>query len=514
MPARKADSTAAVAAHRFGLGEPDLAVVGADPARWLLKQLGPLTTPEAPNAPPGPALEVDPLVTSAARIRFARVLRETRRLRDKVKNAAEAASRPATAGGAGGVAAGVGGLGVRGTGIVRTEGLRLATRPTDAGPRLPKATSDEPLRAALAADVIGRIRRALTTPRPFVERLVRFFANHFAVSAARPEVRWLVGPYEREAIGPHVAGRFVDLLRAAVTHPAMLRYLDNARSIGPASPAGQRRKTGLNENLAREVLELHTLGVRGGYTQADVQALAAILTGWSVDARTGRTHFYARRHEPGDKVLLGTRIPEGGEAELEAALTLLAAHPATATHLATKLARHFVADEPPPALVEALATAYARTSGDLTAMYRALVSHPAAWAPAPAKLRPPEDWALSVLRMLGVSDAPDRELVRAVDRFARLAGHPPGAPPSPAGFPDVASAWLGPDALLTRIEWATVVARRISRGGDGKRPGARILARRALGARLSDGTDAALLGAADETEAFALLLVSPEVLYR
>jgi uncharacterized protein (DUF1800 family) len=494
--------SARTAAHRFGLGEPDLAVVGADPRAWLVAQLGPLEGP--PGSPPGAGR--DPLVDSSARLRFARALRARRR---KAGSAAEpeAAKAPLERAGGRGVAriAGVGGLGRR----PPAEGRAVVRLP------LPDATSDEPLREALAADVIARIRRALDTPRPFAERLLRFFGNHFAVSAAKPAVRWLVAPFEREALGPRLAGPFVDLLRAAVTHPAMLVYLDNTRSIGPASPAGRKRGTGLNENLAREVLELHTLGVRGGYTQADVQALAAILTGWSVDPERGETRFFARRHEPGDKTLLGTRIPEGGADELEAALTLLATHPATAKHLATKLGRHFVSDEPPAALVEALASTYTRTHGDLTAVCRTLVEHPAAWAGPPRKLRLPEDWALTALRLLALPETTDRELVRAVDRFARLAGHPPGTPPSPAGFSDVAADWLGADALLTRIEWATLVGRRAA--GAVRAHGAstpRLLARRAFGDALSATTDAALLAAPNDATAFALLLVSPEVMYR
>jgi uncharacterized protein (DUF1800 family) len=463
----------AIAAHRFGLGERDLAAVGADARGWLLGQLGP--------GEPEPGLAEDPLAASASRLQLGRRLRRARRA---------AAARPPDPG--------------------RQGKLRVTARPPPAPDTAPEATERD-LVEAVQRDVLRRLRRALTTRRPFAERLLRFFGNHFAVSAAKGPVRGLVAPFEREALAPRLAGSFRELLRAAVTHPAMLIYLDNVQSFGPDSPIGLRRRRGLNENLAREVLELHTLGVRGGYTQADVEALAAVLTGWSVDPRTGTTAFFARRHQPGPKRLLGRDIPEGGEAELDRALDLLAQHPATAAHVSLRLARHFVADEPPAGLVLALTSTFRESNGDLTALARTLLTHPEAWSPAPVKIRPPEDWALAALRIIGLRDVPDRLLVRTVDRFARLAGHPPGRPPSPEGFPDDTAAWLGPDALLKRIEWATLVGRRSARELGTT---ARLLARQALGSRLSSTTDDALLSAADEGEALTMLLVSPEVLFR
>ena len=205
------------------------------------------------------------------------------------------------------------------------------------------------MRDAYQADAAARTRAAIVSDAPYLERLVQFWSNHFTASAIKPVILGVVGPYEAEAIRPHVTGRFVDMLKAVTRHPAMLAYLDNVTSIGPNSRAGRRRDAGLNENLAREVLELHTLGVDGGYTQDDVRAFAAMLTGWSIarlrDRSPGTFRFHPAAHEPGDKVLLGVRYPEAGEAEAEAALDALARHPSTARHVATKLVRHFVADE-------------------------------------------------------------------------------------------------------------------------------------------------------------------------
>ena len=224
-------------------------------------------------------------------------------------------------------------------------------------------------------EVRARVAEGVRTAAPFRERLVLFWSNHFTVSARRPELLGLAGAFEREAIRPNVTGSFLDLLRAVVRHPGMLVYLDNARSVGPGSPAGQRRDRGLNENLARELMELHTLGVDGGYTQADVTQLARILTGWSVD-EDGAFRFRELTHEPGPKVLLGRTYPEAGVDEGEAALAALARHPSTARHVATRLARHFAADDPPPALVGRLAARFLATDGDLPSVYRTLVESP------------------------------------------------------------------------------------------------------------------------------------------
>jgi uncharacterized protein (DUF1800 family) len=383
-------------------------------------------------------------------------------------------------------------------------------------------------RQAHARHVAARLRAALTTPAPFVERLVHFWANHFAVSTESTLVTLTAGAHEADAIRPHVLGRFEDLLWAAVQHPAMLFFLDQASAIGPGSAAGRRaavrfpeRRRGLNENLAREILELHTLGLQGGYTQADVTELARALTGWTVEGSAfapapvaGETEqlvasrhgalFRPQLHEPGARRLLGRSYAEDGEGQARAMLRDLALHPATARHIAGKLARHFVADDPPPAVVDRLAQAFLRSGGELAAVYRALVASPEAWRPEPAKFKAPWEWTVSSLRAVGWHTI---EGPRAVNLLREL-GQPVWRPRSPAGFDDVAAAWVAPDALLRRVEAAQRLAQRMPQPPD-----ARELAQRVL-PTMGAATAAALDRADTPATALALLLVSPEFLRR
>jgi len=318
------------------------------------------------------------------------------------------------------------------------------------------------LRQDYLAEAAARTRAGALSATPVRERLVRFWSNHFTVSIQRPVVLPLAGAFEREAIRPHVTGRFLDMLRAVVRHPAMLLYLDNAQSIGPDSVTGQRRGKGLNENLAREVMELHTLGVDGGYTQADVEHLAGILTGWTIDPGGGGFRFAPRLHQPGDKALIGTILRDGGQAEGERALELLARHPATARMIATKLARHYVADDPPPAVVAALARRFMETDGDLHEVSRALVACDEAWADPLAKMRSPDDLLVAVLRAFAAAaEIEDKALVGGL----RVMGQAPWSAPSPAGWPDRAEAWAAPEALMLRLEWARKLARMLVRRG-------------------------------------------------
>jgi uncharacterized protein (DUF1800 family) len=380
-------------------------------------------------------------------------------------------------------------------------------------------------RPIVQADVRSHLATAIVTRRPFAERLVRFWANHFTVSLAKASTRALVGAFEREAIRPHLAGSFEAMLGAAVTHGAMIRYLDNDQSAGPqsrfvgaaarrAQTAGAERPriTGLNENLAREVLELHTLGVASrAYGQADVTSLAAVLTGWRIPARLGLgdgfadaeaiTRFEPSWHEPGAKTVLGKAYPEGAEA-LPAVLRDLAVHPATARFLAHKLARHFIADEPPAAAVDRLAQAWLASRGDLPTVHRELLALPEAWSAPPAKLKTPSEFVISTWRLLGTGDAP---LERSPDGGAGAMGQRVHAAPSPAGWPDRAEDWLGPDAMWKRVEWATRVAERFGRQVD-----ARVVSRRALGPWLGEETARQIERAADGPQALALLLLSPE----
>ncbi|MBC7431701.1 MAG: DUF1800 domain-containing protein [Rubritepida sp.] len=368
----------------------------------------------------------------------------------------------------------------------------------------------------------ARIVSALTTATPFPERLVHFWANHFAVSADKLQTIGLAGTLEFEAIRPNVSGNFGDLLFAVERHPAMLLYLDQAQSIGPDSTiariAARRpnaRPRGLNENLGREILELHTLGVSSGYSQADVQELARALSGWSIggfvrapigmEAPDGAFVFQPQWHEPGDRILLGKRYLATGEGQARAMLAALAVHPATARHLATKLARHFVADVPPPALVDRLAKTHIATNGGLMALYGVLVCGPEAWAVPTPKFKTPWDWTVSSLRAVGAATAPDLRLVGALTDL----GQPIWRSGSPAGWDDIAATWAAPDALLRRVELSGRIAARI-----GDRIDARTLAPKILPGVLTPATAQAIARADTPQQGLALLLAAPEFLRR
>lgn len=358
------------------------------------------------------------------------------------------------------------------------------------------------------AEIEARLRLALDARIGLAERMVWFWSNHFCVSASKSAfLRVLAGPFEREAIRPHVFGRFADMLRAVETHPAMLSYLDNVESIGPASQAGQRRGRGLNENLAREILELHTLGASGGYRQTDVGALARLITGWTVSGRGGALGppgtfvFNPRMHEPGPATLLGRRYEAAGLARGRAALDDLARHPATARFVATKLARHFLADAPPAAAVDWLTEVFRATDGDLGALARALIEAPWSWGP-PAKLRSPQEYLVACARAVG--HAPGYGLLAA--SLAGL-GQPIWQPPGPNGYPDLAEVWGAPQGVRARLDaaarWGRAAAAHV---GD-----ARALARDTLGPRLSRATETAIERAADPAQAVALLFAAPEM---
>jgi uncharacterized protein (DUF1800 family) len=397
----------------------------------------------------------------------------------------------------------------------------------------PKATAAptfNPVRDAYLphyrAQVLARAQSAALTTRPFAERLVHFWTNHFAVSADKGAVFGVAGTLENEAIRPHVGGRFVDLLTAVEQHPAMIAFLDNQYSVGKDSdlarlaarhagrqrmdvPDKPKREFGINENLAREILELHTLGVNGGYTQTDVTAFAQIITGWSIGGGKGRLvggspgRFYFRDnlHEPGAKTFLGKTYSESGQRQGEAVLADLARQPATARFIATKLVRHFVADDPPPAAVERVAAAFLKTGGDLPAVYAALIEAPEAWDADMRKFKTPEDFVFSTLRALDVSPAQPEEVVRSFE----LLGQRQYTPGSPAGWPDTAKGWDGSDALMHRVLWASRIAGRYEQGIDPV-----DLAASSLGGYVRPETVTALRRAPSSSQALALLLMSPE----
>ncbi|WP_321924760.1 DUF1800 domain-containing protein [Paraburkholderia guartelaensis] len=372
--------------------------------------------------------------------------------------------------------------------------------------------------------VNARLTSALQTDTPFVERLVHFWSNHFAVSVDKALIAGIAGAFEMEAIRPHVLGNFADMLVAVEQHPAMQLFLDQTRSVGPDSRAALRadqrdpaHKRGLNENLAREIMELHTLGVRTGYTQDDVTEFARALTGWSVagvrgpqpgNAAPGSFVFRPALHEPGARTVMGKRYDQPGEQQALAILNDLAHASATSRHIAFQLARHFVADNPPPALTERLALAFEQSGGDLPTVYRALIEAPQAWAPVDTKFKTPWEWTVSSMRGLGWREPGDAGDINAAPLLTQL-GQPVWRPGSPAGYDDIAASWAAPDALVRRVE----VAQRFSaRVGDQLDP--RTLGNTLMGATLSAPTATAVAHAESASTAIALLLVSPDFLRR
>ncbi len=389
-------------------------------------------------------------------------------------------------------------------GATTAEGL-IALREDRAARAARKAdgTQEEPhrVRDLLQAEADRLGDHILTTPHGFRERLVWFWANHFTVSLRRPEIACVINAYLREAIRPHVTGTFHDMLLAVMNHPAMLMYLDNQGSIGPNSPAGQRTHRGLNENLARESLELHTVTPASGYTQADVTSYAKILTGWSIDLQLNPPGYLFRlnAHEPGEKQLMGRTFPHGRGGALEA-FAFLAHHPATQRNLATKLVRHFVADDPPPSCVAKVEAVLRDTGGDLKAATTAVLHLPEAWTPL-AKLRDPFDYVVAVLRAM---DLPKPQRPPQVARVMAGLGQPPFAAPLPNGWPDTAAEWDGPEAMMRRIDWAYGVS------GRGGALDALQVADAALGPLLHADTLEQMRRAGSRRDALTLLLASPE----
>jgi uncharacterized protein (DUF1800 family) len=435
------DTSALIAATRLGFAAraDDLATIGRDPRGWALAQL-------ARRAPPLPGDLPGAAVMAAAEFEFRRDKRDD----------------------------------------------------PDA-----KRDFNQRIKTVYLAEIAARTNAAATSDAPLLERLCHFWSNHFTVSIQRPAIHGLAAAFEREAIRPHVTGRFADMLLAVARHPAMLLYLDNAQSIGPDSPVGLKRNKGLNENLGRELLELHTLGVDGGYTQPDVEALARILTGWSVarldEPQPGGFRFRPMVHEPGAKALLGRSYAESGYGEGEAALLALAAHPATARHVAVKLARHFIADQPPKDSVERIARGFRDSGGDLHRVTAAVVTEDALWRQPFVKLRTPGEMVIAACRVTGFSPPPEM-LVGSL----RLLDQMPFAAPSPAGWPDAAAEWVSPEAVLRRAEWCQSFAKRLPDPSDPLE-----LAAASYGDALPEETLQAIRRAPSRRIGVALLLASP-----
>jgi uncharacterized protein (DUF1800 family) len=477
-------AAAAIALNRFGLGARAGEAAPADPKNWLIGQLKQFD----PNPP---AIAAAPTRTSIAG-HLADYLAELRDMRQQ------------------------------GSGVGRGEDN------PDADQKQAMQAVKKDQRQAGRADYLAlagaRATAALTSSTPFVERLTHFWANHFAVSADKITVIGLAGLLEFEAIRPNLMGKFSDMVLAVEQHPAMLLYLDQAQSIGPDSLVGERiaargqRKAGLNENLAREIMELHTLGVRTGYTQADVTEFARALTGWTVSGigrgpgarllgvadNPGQFAFLPAVHQPGTRTIIGKTYPESGEAQARAVIMDLCASPATATHIATKLARHFAGDTPPTALVQRLSDDFHRSGGDLPSLYRTLINSPELWTAPATKFKNPWDWMISSSRGLGLNQLQGQQVAGLMQQL----GQPVWRPGSPAGYDDLDASWAGPDALVRRVEAAERLAARVPQID------ARALAPQLLPGTLTPATAQAIARADSPAQATALLLVAPEFMRR
>jgi uncharacterized protein (DUF1800 family) len=493
--ARDPKAEAALALHRFGLGPRlgSIAAIAADPRGALLSEL----------ERPGIGRITDPDLLSsgeAARAAFDfRQERKAQRLaeqeieRQRPVNAPAVSTQPGVAAMASATpAAPDNAMDAR-----AASPAAQAPKP-NLGPGIPQQIFLEEAKA--------RIDAALGSDLGFVDRLVWFWSNHFCVSADKGGgVRALAGAYERETIRPHVLGDFADMLLAVESHPAMLLYLDNARSIGPSSIAGINQHKGLNENLAREILELHTLGVRTVYAQDDVTNFAKVITGWTVvpfkqdAAHGGEFTFNPRLHEPGPQTVIGKAYPDLGVDQGRAVLADLARHPATAKHIAGKLARYFVADQPPQGLVDRLAKSFLDSNGNLKELARALVTAPQAWTAARSKLKPPGEWIVAALRATGVTP-PD---IRPVMQAHNMLGAPLWRPPAPKGFSADSADWI--DGLSERLDVANELARRVASLVDPQ-----AVVDIALGPLATAETRQAIVRAESRPQALALLLMASE----
>lgn len=438
-----------LALHRFGMGRRpgSIAVVGTDPRGALIAELDrPLALTAAASLPS--SAKAYRAVADANARRTARAKQAQQQAKKQQMAAVPAASNDQAQGQAQGQAEGQG---------AEKDAVEMAAK--QAAEAVP-----DPVRPIYLQEAKLRTEAALAADIGFAERLVWFWSNHFCVSANR--IQSMSGAYEREAVRAHALGRFVDLLLAAEGHPAMLVYLDNLGSMGANSIAGTNRSSGLNENFAREIMELHTLGVRTGYTQDDVIGFANVLTGWTLvppgadPQHGGEFTFNPRLHEPGGQTVLGKRYEQEDVEQGRAVLRDLAAHPATATHTATKLARHFVADEPSPALVAQMAKTFRDTEGDLKQVAIAMVSSDEAWRGPPSKLKRPGEWVVGMARATGITQVDPVRYTGGQE----LLGEALWRPPAPKGYPDDEASWI--DGVGRRLDVANNFAERITGMAD------------------------------------------------
>ena len=476
---------AMTAFNRFGLGAKpgDLALAASDPRGFLLVEI----RAQGAGLIPAEGLSSTPraLQMFFAEQQQLRVARET----------AAAMAAP---------------LAMASANASPTDAKATDAKPVDAKPGEAKPKPQEPPveQRLFRAEAMARFNAQMKAGAGLVERLVAFWSNHFAVSVAKGQgLRATAGTFEREAIRPHVLGKFSDLLIAVESHPAMIFYLDNQRSIGPGSNAGRFDGKGLNENLAREILELHTLGVDGGYAQPDVTALARIITGWSfaeAGSETGEPGaflFKANWHEPGVHNLLGKNYPQTGRAQGEAALRDLARHPSTARHIATKLARHFVADAPPTDLVDALTKTFRDSDGDLAVVSAALVTHDRAWRAPPTKIRDPNEFVIAAMRATAFTPNDPGQILGVMNSL----GMPLWQPAGPNGYADTTAVWASPEQMKLRLDVSWQMAQRA------RDYGAPLgVLDTVCGLAASRETRDALLHAESRPQALALLFMSPE----
>jgi uncharacterized protein (DUF1800 family) len=464
---------ATIAANRFGLGAApgQINTIARNPKAWLLGQ----------TEVPGAALvRANGLPTSAEGFRTYQAYAQMRREERRAKQSPMAAANPQPP----------------------VQGLGFLAR-------------------SIGQDIEARIGHALATEAPFLERWVLFWSNRLTMAAKNPQTAQFPGPYEREAIRPHVLGKFSQLLKSCALHVGMLIYLDQVRSIGPNAPAastqrGRARELGLNENLAREILELHTLGPDGGYTQADVTEFARALTGWTVtgprtvgarnagltaNQELGSVMFAAAMHEPGPRTILGKTFSQNGREQALEILDWLARQPQTARRTALAVATHFVSDTPPPALVTRLERVFIATDGDLRALAGALIESPEAWVPGQGKFKSPNEFLISTLRASATKTVSANALRTTFEQL----GQAPWRAPSPKGWPDTASFWAAPDAILKRVDWSNLAADVI-----GQTMAPMAFAESALGASLTAPTRTAISRAQDSRQGIVIALMSPE----
>ncbi len=506
---------AVTAFNRFGLGARpgDLDAAGADPRGYLLEELWTadialIRNPVLPSSIQ--AFETYYLDQQQARVA---------RMKAAMAPPPPAANPPTAISQAALSMEGVGtappGGSLTSTGTANSMSLMAppATAPAsasasnDAKPAKPEPHKPSAAEVLFRVEAEARLRMQLQARIGFVERLVAFWSNHFAVSVAKSnELRVAAGPFEREAIRPNALGKFATLLRAAESHAAMILYLDNQNSIGPDAAPGRFAGRGLNENLAREILELHTLGVESGYMQADVTELARVLTGWSVAGpesevgAPGTFLFKPNWHEPGARKIFGKTYVENGVDQGHAVLDDLARHPATARHVATKLARHFIADNPPADLVETLTRKFVDSDGDLAVVASTLISDDRAWSAKPTKIRTPLEFVIAAARVTGFQPKDANPYLQGLN----LLGMPLWQPGGPNGFSDMSDTWASAEGMKARLDLAASMGQRM-RTAD---PLATMSA--GLGATASTETRQAIERAELREQALALLLMAPE----